>query len=689
MTITCTIRNKIPSVPYKTALVADNRHQYTIKFDFDDEWESFGTKTARVVINGTASEIDFTGDAIELPLLPSDCGSIELGVYAGDLSTTAPVRIPVRGSILQSGANPYTPPSMNTLPAATVVALNDLLQMTDVSEGRIVKATIQQITEAISGGMKGIYWAEYGETTFEELRTAIEADLLPALRISSEVYLAAFTNLISIDFCSIPRPGSLTLVKYSISARDAWTCTEVDIAEADKNTIFPVTYNTTTHAQILTAKTGGRLPIMHYDGMTYVLVTCDASAASFASIADDLSLINLVKVTSANAWDDLSFELDDIVKVTVQTFSAAQKAQARKNIEAAKAADAAGNAYRAASIPMGACDSTSTSTAFTASVDGITELRDGVCMWLRNGAVTSAAGFTINVNNLGAKPVYGSIADATASTTAFDKKYTVLFIYNSTRVQGGCWDYVYGFDSNTTYSPVKLGFGYGTCSTAAATAAKTASISSYALTAGGIVSIKFDNDVPASATLNISSKGAKAIYYKGAAITAGVIKAGDTATFVYSTNYHLIAIDRQDAIPALSDDTPQNLGTAAPGTSNEAARADHIHAKPTYTADDVGAEPEIEIITVTDDGAVTQALDAGKFYKFTGALTSLTITLNPTTRAYAQYHFTFVSGATAVTLSIPGTIRMPDGFSVEANKTYEMDFLDGLGLCACWTDTSS
>ena len=67
-----------------------------------------------------------------------------------------------------------------------------------------------------------------------------------------------------------------------------------------------------------------------------------------------------------------------------------------------------GNAYRSASIPMGHLDSTSTATVMTATVDGITELRDGVCMWLRNGVVTSASGFTLNVNGLGAKPCYSS-----------------------------------------------------------------------------------------------------------------------------------------------------------------------------------------------------------------------------------------------------------------------------------------
>lgn len=666
MIITCTVINKIPSVPYKTELVADNRHQYTVRFVFDDEWESFGTKTARVVINGTASEIDFTGDAIELPLLPSDCGSIELGVYAGDLSTTAPVRIPVRGSILQSGANPYIPPDMHTLPAATAVALNDLLQMTDVSEGRIVKATIQQITSAITGGMKGIYWAEYGETTFEEVMVAIDGDLLPAMRINGDVYLAAHASMISVDFCSMPRPGALTLVKYSIDARDAWTRSEVDLAIDGQDTIFPVVYETTLHSQILTATISGRLPVLTYEGKTYILVACDASAATFVTIADDISLIEAVTVSSSNEWDTSDANLDDIVRVSVQSLTAAEKAQARKNIEAAKAADVAGNAYRAASIPMGACDASSTSTAFTATVPGITELRDGVCVFLRNGVVASASGFTININDLGAKPVYSSQADATALTTTFAKAYTALLIYNSTRVSGGCWDYVYGYDSNTIYTPPKLGFGYGTCSTAAATVAKTASISSYALTAGGIVAIKFDNDVPASATLNISSKGAKAIYYKGAPITADVIKAGDTVTMIYSTYYHVLSIDR--------DEAPVHSVNGQTGNV-------------TLSASDVGAEPETDVVTIATDGAVSQALDAGKMYHFTGSLTSLTITFNATTRPYAQYHFDFVCGSTAVTLSVPSSVKMPDDFTVEANKEYEIDILDGRGAATSWASS--
>ena len=104
------------------------------------------------------------------------------------------------------------------------------------------------------------------------------------------------------------------------------------------------------------------------------------------------------------------------------------------------------------------------------------------------------------------------------------------------------------YDSNTTYTNAALGQGYGTCSTAAATAAKAVTLANYALTLGGVIAVKFTYAVPASATLNVNSKGAKAIRYRGAAITANIIKTGDTATFIYDgTYYHLLAIDNAAA----------------------------------------------------------------------------------------------------------------------------------------------
>ena len=107
--------------------------------------------------------------------------------------------------------------------------------------------------------------------------------------------------------------------------------------------------------------------------------------------------------------------------------------------------------------------------------------------------------------------------------------------------------------TNTTYwqtlakgisnvSPEALGIGYGISQNTGAS--KTATLADYTLTINGIVAVTFADDVPANATLNINSQGAKPIYYRGSALVANVIRGGDTVTFAYDgTHYDILCID--------------------------------------------------------------------------------------------------------------------------------------------------
>lgn len=87
---------------------------------------------------------------------------------------------------------------------------------------------------------------------------------------------------------------------------------------------------------------------------------------------------------------------------------------------------------------------------------------------------------------------------------------------------------------------------FGTCSTAASTAAKTVSITNgtFSLEAGARVSVKFSNANTANTpTLNVANKGAKNIFHKGAQITTGENKAllAGVCDFIYDgTQWHLI-----------------------------------------------------------------------------------------------------------------------------------------------------
>ena len=83
---------------------------------------------------------------------------------------------------------------------------------------------------------------------------------------------------------------------------------------------------------------------------------------------------------------------------------------------------------------------------------------------------------------------------------------------------------------------------YGSCSTAAATAAKTVSCTGFTLATGARIVVKFTvTNTASSPTLNVNSTGAKAIYYRGSAISAGYLAANRTYEFVYNgTQYELI-----------------------------------------------------------------------------------------------------------------------------------------------------
>lgn len=136
---------------------------------------------------------------------------------------------------------------------------------------------------------------------------------------------------------------------------------------------------------------------------------------------------------------------------------------------------------------------------------------------------------------------YGTTAPSTSAATSWQAGSVVALTYDGTNWVIDNW-----LNDNTTYSNASLGQGRGTCSTAEETAAKVVTLTSYALTTGGIVSIYFSTANTADApTLNINSKGAKNIFVDGIVVSAtNPLKwdADSTLTFIYDgTQYHLVA----------------------------------------------------------------------------------------------------------------------------------------------------
>ena len=198
--------------------------------------------------------------------------------------------------------------------------------------------------------------------------------------------------------------------------------------------------------------------------------------------------------------------------------------------------------------------------------------------------------------------------------TAWDKNYNDLT--NKPNLFSGNYD-------DLTNKPVNADFGQGLVRTTVNNTAGATDIAvpftGYAAVTGGVVSLCFKRAVPADATLNINSQGAKPILYKGSALTAGVIKAGDRCVFMYNSttdSYYLLANDRWGAdIDGLAtvahtgnytdlNDRPNLALVATSGNYNDLSNKPTIPTVPTSLSE---LDNDMSFITIEDIPAQVNA----------------------------------------------------------------------------------
>ena len=133
---------------------------------------------------------------------------------------------------------------------------------------------------------------------------------------------------------------------------------------------------------------------------------------------------------------------------------------------------------------------------------------------------------------------YGSMPmSSSQATNGWSVGAVQIFVYDGINWVRDYW-------RNTQYVNEMLGHGYGTCDTEETTLEKVVVCSGYSISEGGFLSVRFANAVPAYSTLTIGNY-TKEVYYNGELIPDRIIKAGETATFVYDgTVFHLIAVNR-------------------------------------------------------------------------------------------------------------------------------------------------
>lgn len=141
------IENKVIRFDKKTLdgkkVVGDNT-DYLAQFVFDEEWEG-KTKTARFINNDEYVDVILDeNDSCYIPLEVMKSGNMNVGVYAGNLTTTTPVKVKITASILEDDGLPADPtPDVYMQLAAKIQEIKDA----SVSDEEIQEAVDKYLEE--------------------------------------------------------------------------------------------------------------------------------------------------------------------------------------------------------------------------------------------------------------------------------------------------------------------------------------------------------------------------------------------------------------------------------------------------------------------------------------------------------------------------------------------------------------
>ena len=98
------VKEKTAQMEHAPVIVCGNS-DYTLHINFDSEWDAYPVKTLRAVWYSGGlpvyADVMFEGTAAELPAF-YETAEVAIGVYAGNICTTVPARIPCARCITDS-----------------------------------------------------------------------------------------------------------------------------------------------------------------------------------------------------------------------------------------------------------------------------------------------------------------------------------------------------------------------------------------------------------------------------------------------------------------------------------------------------------------------------------------------------------------------------------------------------------
>lgn len=182
------------------------------------------------------------------------------------------------------------------------------------------------------------------------------------------------------------------------------------------------------------------------------------------------------------------------------------------------------------------CSTAAATAAKEITITGNTNwtLKAGSIIGVKFSYTNTAQNPTFNVNNTGAKSIWYNTSAITTGSLSYAgvANRPMYYMFDGTYFVALGWS----LESNDNTIPSAY------CSTAAATAAKTASCSGYVLLSNSYIHVIMTqtNSSAGAITLNINGKGAKPIYINGSASSTSnyTLPAGSYFVFYNGTNYY-------------------------------------------------------------------------------------------------------------------------------------------------------
>lgn len=158
--------------------------------------------------------------------------------------------------------------------------------------------------------------------------------------------------------------------------------------------------------------------------------------------------------------------------------------------------------------------------------------------------------------------------------------------------------------------------------------------------------------------------------------TIMTVKANLSTIKIGSHSYVVITPNNQHqavfyGLAKAAGDTTQSASSNAVGNYTAVAKASIKNM--------LGIQADLQVIEVSGASPTLSCIANARYV--CGEVTSLSIT--PPTMGTCEIRFT--SGSTPTVLTLPNTVKMPEWFTVEANRVYSINIEDGIyGVVASW-----